>query len=74
MTKEKAEALVRLYYFTECLKCQVSGKPCDFCCPTQYMAGNMEEIIKSLEVILKDEGFILKGEGFVFKDEGVKDE
>lgn len=55
MTKEKAEALVRLYYFTECLKCQVSGKPCDFCCHIQYMAGNMEEIIKALETILKTE-------------------
>jgi len=56
MNEEKAEALIRLSYFTECLKCQVSGKPCDFYCSTQYMAGNMGEIIKSLEFILKDEG------------------
>lgn len=56
MNEEKAEALIRLCYFTECLICQVNGKPCDFCCPTQYMAGNMEKIIKSLEFILKDEG------------------
>lgn len=55
MNEEKAEALIRLCYFTECLECQVSGKPCDFCCPTQYMAGNMEEIIKALKFILKDE-------------------
>ena len=58
MNEEKAEALIRLSYFTECLKCQISGKSCDFCCPTQYMAGNIEKIIKALEFILKEEGFI----------------
>ena len=48
-----AERNNKLKHFITCLKCEVSGKPCDVNCPTQYEAGNMEEIIENLETISK---------------------
>ena len=43
----------KLKQFITCLKCEVSGKPCDDNCPTQYEVGNMGEIIENLEAISK---------------------
>lgn len=48
-----AERNNKLKHLITCLKCEVSGKPCDVNCPTQYDAGNMGEIIENLEVISK---------------------
>lgn len=48
-----AERNKKLKHFITCLKCEVSGKPCDDNCPTQYEAGNMGEIIENLEAISK---------------------
>jgi len=36
-----------------CMKCEVSGNPCDDNCPTQYEAGHTGEIIENLEAISK---------------------
>ena len=44
---EKLKALIT------CMKCEVSGKPCDDNCPTQYEAGHTGEIIENLEAISK---------------------
>lgn len=46
-----AERNKKLKHFIICLKCEVSGKPCDNNCSTQYDAGNMGEIIENLEAI-----------------------
>ena len=43
----------KLKHLITCMKCEVGGKCCDENCPTQYYAGNMEEIIKNLEEISK---------------------
>ena len=43
----------KLKHFITCLKCEVSGKPCDVNCLTQYDAGNIGEIIENLEAISK---------------------
>ena len=48
-----AERNNKLKHFITCLKCGVSGKPCDVNCSTQYDAGNMGEIIENLEAISK---------------------
>jgi hypothetical protein len=48
-----AERINKLKHFIACLKCEVSGKPCDVNCSTQYDAGNMGEIIENLEAISK---------------------
>jgi hypothetical protein len=48
-----AERNNKLKHFIACLKCEVSGKPCDVNCSTQYDAGNMGEIIENLEAISK---------------------
>ena len=48
-----AERNNKLKHFITCLKCEVSGKPCDVNCSTQYDAGNMGEIIENLEAISK---------------------
>lgn len=44
----------KLENFIICLKCEVSGKPCDLNCPIQYNAGNMGEIIDYLNIILEE--------------------
>lgn len=49
----REERNTKLKAFITCLKCEVSGKPCDDNCPTQYEAGNMGEIIENLETISK---------------------
>lgn len=51
MTREEQNR--KLKAFITCLKCEVSGKPCDDNCPIQYEAGNMGEIIENLEAISK---------------------
>lgn len=51
MTRE--EINTKLKALIACMKCEVSGKPCDDNCPTQYEAGNMGEIIENLEAISK---------------------
>ena len=51
MTREERNN--KLKHFITCLKCGVSGKPCDVNCSTQYEAGNMGEIIENLEAISK---------------------
>ena len=48
-----AERNNKLKHFITCLKCEVSGKPCDVNCSTQYDTGNMGEIIENLEAISK---------------------
>lgn len=61
MTREERNN--KLKHFITCLKCEVSGKPCDVNCSTQYDAGNMGEIIENLETIsktLEQEPFINK--------------
>ena len=51
MTRE--EINTKLKALITCMKCEVSGKPCDDNCPTQYEAGNMGGIIENLEAISK---------------------
>ena len=51
MTREERNN--KLKHFITCLKCEVSGKPCDDNCSIQYDAGNMGEIIENLEAISK---------------------
>lgn len=51
MTRE--ERIEKLRHLITCMKCEVSGKPCDDNCPTQYDAGNTGEIIENLEEIAK---------------------
>ena len=55
MTREVAieERNNKLKHFITCMKCAVSGKPCDVNCLTQYNAGTMREIIENLEEISK---------------------
>ncbi len=48
-----AERNKKLKHFITCLKCEVSGNPCDDNCPTQYEAGHTGEIIENLEAISK---------------------
>lgn len=51
MTRE--ERIEKLRHLIICMKCEVSGKPCDNNCPTQYDAGHTGEIIENLEEIAK---------------------
>ena len=51
MTREERNN--KLKHFITCLKCEVSGKPCNVNCSTQYEAGNMGEFIENLEAISK---------------------
>lgn len=45
--------IYKLKKFITCLKCEVSGKPCDDNCPIQYEVGTRGELIENLESILK---------------------
>lgn len=51
MTREGINT--KLKALITCMKCEVSGKPCDDNCPTQYEAGHTGEIIENLEAISK---------------------
>lgn len=51
MTRE--ERIEKLRHLITCMKCEVSGKPCNNNCSTQYNAGNVGEIIENLEEIVK---------------------
>jgi len=49
----REEINTKLKALITCMKCEVSGKPCDDNCPTQYEAGHTGEIIENLEAISK---------------------
>jgi len=49
----REEINTKLKALIACMKCEVSGKPCDDNCPTQYEAGHTGEIIENLEAISK---------------------
>ena len=63
------ELISRLTALKTCIKCEISGKPCDDNCSTQYEAGNMGEIVKTLDMAIT----ALSADGDLISREAVLD-